>query len=159
MNSRLGTKQKYLCVSRPRRFGKSYAAQMLCAYYDKTCDSHELFSTCQISADAGYEAHLNRYDVLYLDMTQITGEAGKQNFIDFIRENYIVTTHSPQVLGEADESFKIISLSLDMDENEVGTDQIERMDGFDSNMIAGVFIRHLRMLKMMRTMPDLDKKT
>lgn len=32
MNSRLGTKQKYLCVSRPRRFGKSYAAQMLCAY-------------------------------------------------------------------------------------------------------------------------------
>lgn len=46
-----------------------------------------------------------------------------------------------------------------MDENEVGTDQIERMDGFDSNMIAGVFIRHLRMLKMMRTMPDLDKKT
>ena len=88
MNSRLGTKQKYLCVSRPRRFGKSYAAQMLCAYYDKTCDSHELFSTCQISADAGYEAHLNRYDVLYLDMTQITGEAGKQNFIDFIRENY-----------------------------------------------------------------------
>ena len=88
MNSRLGTKQKYLCVSRPRRFGKSYAAQMLCAYYDKTCDSHELFSTCQISADAGYEAHLNRYDVLYLDMTQITGEAGKQNFIDFIRGNY-----------------------------------------------------------------------
>ena len=88
MNSRLGTKQKYLCVSRPRRFGKSYAAQMLCACYDKTCDLHELFSTCQISADAGYEAHLNRYDVLYLDMTQITGEAGKQNFIDFIRGNY-----------------------------------------------------------------------
>ena len=60
---------------------------------------------------------------------------------------FIVTTHSPQVLGEADESFKIISLSLDMDENGVGTDRIERMDGFDSNMIAGVFIRHLRMLK------------
>ena len=60
---------------------------------------------------------------------------------------FIVTTHSPQVLGEADESFKIISLSLDMDENGVGTDQIERMDGFDSNMIAGVFIRHSRMLK------------
>ena len=60
---------------------------------------------------------------------------------------FIVTTHSPQVLGEADESFKIISLSLDMDENGVGIDQIERMDGFDSNMIAGVFIRHSRMLK------------
>lgn len=38
MNSTLGTKRKLVCISRPRRFGKSYAAQMLCAYYDKTCD-------------------------------------------------------------------------------------------------------------------------
>lgn len=42
INSTLGTKSKLTCVSRPRRFGKSYAAQMLCAYYDKSCDSSEL---------------------------------------------------------------------------------------------------------------------
>lgn len=48
---------------------------------------------------------------------------------------FIVTTHSPQVLGEADNVFRIISLSLDSDGNGVGTDRIERMDGFDSNMI------------------------
>ena len=38
INSTLGTKNKLTCVSRPRRFGKSFAAQMLCAYYDKSCD-------------------------------------------------------------------------------------------------------------------------
>lgn len=43
MNGVLGTKDKLTCVSRPRRFGKSFAAQMLCAYYDKSCDSKWLF--------------------------------------------------------------------------------------------------------------------
>lgn len=38
VNETIGTMQKLTCISRPRRFGKSYAAQMLCAYYDKTCD-------------------------------------------------------------------------------------------------------------------------
>lgn len=86
VNSTIGTKKKLTCISRPRRFGKSYAAQMLCAYYDKTCDSHELFSNYQISEDKSYEKHLNQYDVIYLDMTHIIGEAGKDSFIDFIKE-------------------------------------------------------------------------
>lgn len=43
INSTLGTKEKLICVSRLRRFGKSFTAQMLCAYYDKNCDSREFF--------------------------------------------------------------------------------------------------------------------
>ena len=86
INSTIGTKKKLTCISRPRRFGKSYAAQMLSAYYDKTCDSHELFSGYHISDDASYEKYLNKYDVIYLDMTHIIGEAGKKSFIDFIKE-------------------------------------------------------------------------
>ena len=86
INSTIGTKKKLTCISRPRRFGKSYAAQMLCAYYDRTCDSHKLFSSYTISEDDQYEKHLNKYDVLYLDMTHITGEAGTKSFIDFIKE-------------------------------------------------------------------------
>ena len=49
INSTLDTKDKLTCVSRPRRFGKSFAAQMLCAYYDKSCDSHSLFEKLEIS--------------------------------------------------------------------------------------------------------------
>ena len=47
-NSVLNTKQKNLCVSRPRRFGKSMAADMLVAYYSKGCDSEELFTGLKI---------------------------------------------------------------------------------------------------------------
>ncbi len=69
INSTLGTKSKLTCVSRPRRFGKSYAAQMLCAYYDKSCDSRELFINLKISKDSSFEEHLNRHNVIYLDIT------------------------------------------------------------------------------------------
>ena len=71
INSTIGTKKKLTCISRPRRFGKSYAAQMLCAYYDKTCDSHELFDRFEIAKDQTYEKHIGKYDVIYLDMTGI----------------------------------------------------------------------------------------
>lgn len=76
INGTLGTKRKLTCVSRPRRFGKSYAAQMLCAYYDKSCDSSGLFADLKIARDSSYKEHLNRYDVVYLDITwfiSITG--------------------------------------------------------------------------------------
>ncbi|MBR1479071.1 MAG: AAA family ATPase [Lachnospiraceae bacterium] len=86
INSTIDTMDNLTCISRPRRFGKSYAAQMLCAYYDKTCDSHGLFSEYTISKDKSYERNLNKYDVIYLDMTHIIGEAGNNSFIDFIKE-------------------------------------------------------------------------
>ncbi|MBO5070423.1 MAG: AAA family ATPase [Roseburia sp.] len=69
INGTLGTKDKLTCVSRPRRFGKSYATQMLCAYYDKSCDSRELFHDLKIAEDKTYEKYLNKYDVIYLDIT------------------------------------------------------------------------------------------
>lgn len=88
VNRAIGTKQKLICVSRPRRFGKSFAAQMLCAYYDKTCDSSGLFCDLAIAADErvneSYQRHLNKYDVIYLDMTNIMGKADSQEMLSFI---------------------------------------------------------------------------
>ena len=49
MNQFLDRGNKYVCISRPRRFGKSYAAKMLTAYYDCTCDSHRLFDDKKIA--------------------------------------------------------------------------------------------------------------
>lgn len=71
INRSIETNHKLTCVSRPRRFGKSYAAQMLCAYYDKSCDSRSLFEGLEIERDETYRKHLNKYDVIYLDMTGI----------------------------------------------------------------------------------------
>ncbi len=71
INRAIDTSDNLICVSRPRRFGKSYAAQMLGAYYDKTCESEKLFRGLKISEDSTFYDHLNKYDVLYLDMAGI----------------------------------------------------------------------------------------
>lgn len=71
INSTINTSRKLTCISKPRRFGKSLAAQMLCAYYDKTCCSHDIFDSKKIASDSSYETHLNKYDVFYIDMTGI----------------------------------------------------------------------------------------
>ncbi len=69
INKTIDTPQKLTCISRPRRFGKSFAAQMLCAYYDCTCDSGSLFDDLTISSDTDYRTCLNQYNVIYLDIT------------------------------------------------------------------------------------------
>ena len=50
-NKCINTTKQYMCVSRPRRFGKSMTLEMLCAYYSRGCDSRELFKGCKIEAD------------------------------------------------------------------------------------------------------------
>ena len=70
----LFTEYRFSCVSRCRRFGKSMAAKMLCAYYDHSCDSRELFTDLKIASDPSFEEHLNKYPVIYLDMTNFVSE-------------------------------------------------------------------------------------
>ncbi len=69
-NSVLRTNNKYLCVSRPRRFGKSITANMLVAYYSKGCDSKELFLPYQISNVDSFEKYCNQYNVIFLNMQE-----------------------------------------------------------------------------------------
>lgn len=69
-NSIVDTLQSCVCVSRPRRFGKSMAADMLTAYYSKGCDSRELFSSLEIAKDENFEEHLNKYDTIFLNMQE-----------------------------------------------------------------------------------------
>ncbi len=70
VNKTLFTEQCFSCVSRCRRFGKSMAAKMLCAYYDHSCDSRSLFADLEAAKDPSFEEHLNKYPVIYLDMTE-----------------------------------------------------------------------------------------
>jgi len=69
-NRVLGTDRKNICVSRPRRFGKSMAANMLCAYYGRGCDSENLFSGLSIETASSYREHLNQHDVIFLNIQQ-----------------------------------------------------------------------------------------
>ena len=67
-NKVLKTKQKYLCISRPRRFGKTMTAEMLSAYYSRGCESGGLFGNLHISKDMSYKNHLNQYNVIFINM-------------------------------------------------------------------------------------------
>ena len=62
---------KYMCVTRPRRFGKSLALSMLNAYYSKGCDSKELFKGLKIETDESYLKHLNKHNVIWIDMADL----------------------------------------------------------------------------------------
>ena len=67
-NKVLDTAQKTVCISRPRRFGKSMAAEMITAYYGKGCDSKALFENLRIAEIPDFEKHLNKYNVIHVDM-------------------------------------------------------------------------------------------
>ena len=62
INQSIDTPRCLTCISRPRRFGKSFAAKMLCAYYDKTCDSSHLFDDLIIAGEEQYREYLNKYE-------------------------------------------------------------------------------------------------
>lgn len=94
VNDRINTMDKLTCVSRPRRFGKSYAAKMLCAYYDRSCDSDKLFDDLEIAKAPSYKKHLNQYDVIYLDITLfIAGAADVRNVVTDIQAKVIGEIH------------------------------------------------------------------
>ncbi|MBQ9003814.1 MAG: AAA family ATPase [Eggerthellaceae bacterium] len=78
VNDVIDTTRCMVCVSRPRRFGKSFAAKAVAAYYCWGCDSRALFERLEVSRHPSFEEHLNAYNVIQLDMTEFTGLVGSE---------------------------------------------------------------------------------
>ena len=74
-NSRIGKDRPLICSSRPRRFGKTMAVTMLSAYYSKGCYSEKLFAGLKISRNELFKVHLNKYNVIFLDIQWMYGNA------------------------------------------------------------------------------------
>ena len=76
VSRQIGTEQKYICITRPRRFGKTYAANMLAAYYCNVSDkdSHELFDNLNVSKTSDYNKHINKYNVVFIDFSKVDDE-------------------------------------------------------------------------------------
>ncbi|MCC8044340.1 MAG: ATP-binding protein [Clostridiales bacterium] len=77
INSLIGKPKPLVCFSRPRRFGKSFAASMLCAYYDRSCDSRFLFEDLKVSAADSFDQYLNKYNVISFDVTGFISDSGE----------------------------------------------------------------------------------
>lgn len=88
-NKYLDTEQRFICISRPRRFGKSMALKMLAAYYSRSCDSRELFAGLKIERDPSFGEYLNRYDVIFLNMQQFLLGAKKQEVTDYLEQEVL----------------------------------------------------------------------
>ena len=99
VNRTLFTEKSFTCVTRCRRFGKSMAAKMLAAYYDRSCDSRPLFADLQIAGDATFEEHLNKYPVIYLDLSAYARTLGKSNIVELMEMDLIadISTAYPDV--------------------------------------------------------------
>ena len=90
INATLFKRNRFTCVSRCRRFGKSMAAEMLCAYYDKSCDSRELFRGLEIENNPDFETHLNKYPVIYVELTNFITDYGHDNkIVDYLQADVI----------------------------------------------------------------------
>ncbi len=85
VNSTLNTERRFSCVSRCRRFGKSIAAKMLCAYYDHSCHSRQLFEDLEIAQHPSFEEHLNKHPVIYLDMSDFMGGIKDETIVGVIQ--------------------------------------------------------------------------
>ncbi len=105
-NKVINTEQRYVCVSRPRRFGKSITANTIAAYFEKGCDSRPLFQGRKISQYENWDCNLNKYDVIRIDLADIraTTETPEET-LDEIDE---------KIVKELDENFpNIVDLEKD----------------------------------------------
>ncbi len=89
-NRVINTLQGYICVSRPRRFGKSTAAYMLAAYYGRECDSKELFSGLEIAESEDFSIYLNQYDTIFLNMQEFLSQSKDvQEMLDLLKKSVL----------------------------------------------------------------------
>ncbi|MBQ7944876.1 MAG: AAA family ATPase [Lachnospiraceae bacterium] len=89
-NRKINTLEQNICISRPRRFGKSMAANMLTAYYSKGCDSKELFQGLKIAQMDSFEKHLNQYDVVFLNMQEfLSRTSSMQEMLELLKKSVV----------------------------------------------------------------------
>ena len=88
LNEFMQTGEKYICISRPRRFGKTIAGNMISAYYSRGCNSKELFAPYKIANDESFLRNLNKYNVIKLDInSEYRNVIDKDNLIIRLTQN------------------------------------------------------------------------
>ncbi|MBQ3657598.1 MAG: AAA family ATPase [Bacteroidales bacterium] len=127
LNENIATAHRYICVSRPRRFGKSIAAKMIYAYYDRKSDSSALFDDLEISKLKSYKKHLNKYPTIYIDW----------NKFSLIDEKNVVEEAQKDIIKDIKESYpflqeqEVLSKALDEIHQETGDRFVLIIDEWD----------------------------
>ena len=114
LNDRINTEKSFICISRPRRFGKSVAAKMLYAYYDRSCNSHNLFDDLEIAKSPDYETHLNQYPTIFLDWNRFA-DIDKKNVVKNAQKAVIEDLRTKYSFIKADED-KLMNALVEINE-------------------------------------------
>jgi hypothetical protein len=131
-NSVIGTEQCCICNSRPRRFGKSIAAGMLTAYYDRTCDASPIFDKFSISKTEDYKKYLNKYDVINLDITSFTcAQSDSLQAVENIHK-CVIDELKKVYPGVLDENEKDLPMALAKVNDAVGAEFVIIIDEWDA---------------------------
>lgn len=120
-NKVLDTRQQFICVSRPRRFGKSMAAEMLAAYYSKGCDSREMFQGLAIAKDPSFEEHLNQYPTIRIDVQWIYSNAENPNKVISLLQKLVIAelqNQYPEYISPEESSLAFALSKIHMQTND-----------------------------------------
>lgn len=110
-NKVIDSSRRWICISRPRRFGKSITAEMLSAYYDKSCDSYNLFKNFKISKSPDFEKYMNKFNVIHIDVQWIKSSTECSNIPETIQKKVISELRElyPQIMSD---EYKSLPLGL-----------------------------------------------
>ena len=112
-NAAINTQQKYLCISRPRRFGKTMAANMLTAYYSKSEDSRSLFKGLKIEKEPSFEQHLNKHNVIFMNIQRFLSGAGSAYAVTEYINDRLLAELRKEYGSYIDETEKSLSQALE----------------------------------------------
>ena len=118
LNSIISTPQRFISVSRPRRFGKTMAADMICAYYDRSINSHVLFENKKLADTDNWEVYINAFNVIRVVMTDFVRVGGdieqglgrlKERILEELSEEYQNVKYDPDDFVYSMQKFYTVS--------------------------------------------------
>jgi hypothetical protein len=121
-----------MCVSRPRRFGKSMAANMMMAYYSKEADSGKMFSDLSISKSSDYKKHLNQHNVIYMDIASFLVKAQDISNVMEYMQNRVIENLCVQYPDAVEPDDRVLADALENVHQKTGEKFIVIIDEWDA---------------------------
>ena len=130
-NKVVDTEQRFICISRPRRFGKSMAANMLAAYYGRKCDSSALFAPYKIASCESYKKYLNQYNVILLNMQDFASVKPEVDEMIAFLQKRVIAELKRKYPGMMEEDEGYLSLALEDLYSQTGESFVFIIDEWD----------------------------
>ena len=126
---------KYICVARPRRFGKTIAANIISAYYSKGCDSRAVFEKFKIAKDVSFESNLNKFNVIKIDLNAEYETCRKKECVLENLQDKVITEFQEQFPNIKIKDYMSIAEAMQTVYEETGEQFVILIDEYD------VFVR------------------